>query len=450
MVTNAITGNAKSLEKDLKWFYEIVSARMSTHFKLNGANASIFEIQPPPIEPEASRYENFIGHYNLTFAERLVLLLALVPHVKPELLDVFFQKNQNLERGYSEFGGIQGAHHGGFIPTGETAMFILAGDNLEARFSLLQLFDGNHFFSNHNILTLETVNNEEPFLSGVLKISREFLDFFTVGEMRKPNFSADFPARLISTDLEWSDLVLENSVIRQIDEIRAWMEHGQTLMNDWGLGKKIRPGYRALFYGPPGTGKTMTACLLGKATGRDVYKIDLSMVVSKYIGETEKNLGKVFDQAENKQWILFFDEADALFGKRTNVEDAHDRHANQEVSYLLQRIESFDGIIILASNLKNNMDQAFSRRFESIINFHMPKPDERLKIWKNGISEQTRIEDKVDLRQLSQKYELSGGCIMNVVRYVSLQALSRGSNELLLDDIESGIRKEFLKEGKTI
>lgn len=174
------------------------------------------------------------------------------------------------------------------------------------------------------------------------------------------------------------------------------------------------------------------------------------MIVSKYIGETEKNLGKVFDQAEHKQWILFFDEADALFGKRTSVEDAHDRHANQEVSYLLQRIENFDGIIILASNLKSNMDDAFSRRFESIINFQLPKPDERLKIWRNGISPKSHLEKQIDLRKVAQKYELSGGCIMNVIRYVSLQALSRDSNELLLDDIETGIKKEFLKEGKTV
>lgn len=450
MVTNLITENATSLQKDLEWFYQVVNARLSIHFKLNGANPNVFEIAPPEINPQASRYEHFIAHYNLTFAERFVLLLALAPHIKPELLDVFFQKNLNLERGHTEFGGIQGAHHGGFIPTGETAMFVLAGDHLQTRFALLQLFDTDHFFSQHNILKLESVSNEEPFLSGVIKISREFLDFFTIGEMRKPNFSADFPARLITTDLEWGDLVLENSLLRQIGEIKSWMEHGDTLMNDWGLGKKLRPGYRALFYGPPGTGKTMTACLLGKATGRDVYKIDLSMVVSKYIGETEKNLGKVFDLAENKQWILFFDEADALFGKRTNVEDAHDRHANQEVSYLLQRIESFDGIIILASNLKNNMDEAFSRRFESIIQFQMPKPDERMRIWKNGFSEKTELEGKIDLRQLAQKFELSGGCIMNVVRYSSLQALTRGTNELLLDDIETGIRKEFLKEGKTI
>src|SRR5690606_11585436 len=129
----------------------------------------------------------------------------------------------------------------------------------------------------------------------------------------------------------------------------------------WDMRQLIKPGYRTLFYGPPGTGKTLTAMLLGKEFQRNVFRIDLSQVVSKYIGETEKNLEKIFQRAANKEWILFFDEADALFGKRTSVKDAHDRYANQEVSYLLQRVEDFPGLVILASNYKNNIDKAFVR-----------------------------------------------------------------------------------------
>ena len=132
-----------------------------------------------------------------------------------------------------------------------------------------------------------------------------------------------------------------------------------------------------LFYGPPGTGKTLTAGLLGNELEIDVYKVDISMVVSKYIGETEKNLELLFARAADKGWILFFDEADALFGKRTGVRDAHDKYANQEVSFLLQRIEDFNGLIILATNMKNNIDDAFIRRFNSIIRFPLPNAEER-------------------------------------------------------------------------
>ena len=151
-----------------------------------------------------------------------------------------------------------------------------------------------------------------------------------------------------------------------------------------------------------------------------------------------------------KTGFYFFDEADALFGKRTKVEDANDRHANQEVAYLLQRMESFNGIILLASNLKSNLDEAFTRRFESIINFPMPKQEARLMLWQKGFSSKSTLEEKVNLKQIAVKYELSGGSIMNVIRYASLMTVSRESHTITLQDMEEGIRKEFQKEGKTL
>jgi SpoVK/Ycf46/Vps4 family AAA+-type ATPase len=192
----------------------------------------------------------------------------------------------------------------------------------------------------------------------------------------------------------------------------------------------------------------MTACLLGKSTGREVYKVDLSLVISKYIGETEKNLAKVFDQAQHKGWILFFDEADALFGKRSETKDAHDRYANQEVSFLLQRIEVFDGIAILASNRRDNLDEAFTRRFESVIYFPLPRPEERLRLWRQGFSSKAELARDLDLEKIAQEHALSGGAIMNVIRYASLQALERESTVIRLDDVIQGIRKEYAKEGK--
>ena len=208
---------------------------------------------------------------------------------------------------------------------------------------------------------------------------------------------------------------------------------------------RLTPGYTALFYGPPGTGKTFSACLLGQFCQRDVYKIDLSLMVSKYIGETEKNLSRIFDTAENREWILFFDEADALFGKRTEVDDSRDRYANQEVSYLLQRIEEFHGVVILASNLKTNIDDAFIRRFQTIIPFPMPAAAERLRIWKQAFSERLRFANCVDLTAIADKYEVSGGTIMNLVRYCSLKAISQKTRQITLSDIEQGLKREFAK-----
>jgi hypothetical protein len=447
MVTEKIRHNARDLEAELRWFAALVDARMKMYFgKEKGGKQQ--DISPPKLGGK-SLYADLVKHYNMSLAERTALALALAPHIRPQLLDVFLAKNANLDRGYSEFGGIAGKQHGGFLPTGETLMFLLSGVNLEARFTLYSLFDRDHFFARHNILKLDTPADGEPMLSGQLRITSEYLDYLTTGQVRKPDFSANFPAKYITTLMDWGDLVLEENTLQQLEEIRAWMEHGHTLLHDWGLRKKVRPGYRSLFYGPPGTGKTLTACLLGKASGRDVYKIDLSTVVSKYIGETEKNLSKIFDQAENKEWILFFDEADALFGKRTKVQDAHDKYANQEVSYLLQRIEDFSGIVILASNMKGNLDEAFVRRFESIIHFPMPKPQQRLHLWKNGFSAKSTLHDEVDLPALAEEFELSGGSIMNVVRHSSLLALKNKTSVIYRHDLLEGIKKEFRKEGRT-
>lgn len=179
----------------------------------------------------------------------------------------------------------------------------------------------------------------------------------------------DFFAKPITTELTWNDLDVSKNTLIQIHEIETWVQNSSSLMRKWQLTKKLKPGYRALFYGTSGKQKTLTASLLGRHTNKDVYSIDLSMVVSKYIGETEKNLANLFDKARNKDWILFFDEADALFGKRTDVSDAHDRYANQKVSYLLQRMEEYSGLTILATNFKTDIDEAFLRRFNSIINF---------------------------------------------------------------------------------
>ena len=260
--------------------------------------------------------------------------------------------------------------------------------------------------------------------------------------------SASFPAREINTKLGWDELVLSPGVMEQIAEIKRWIEHSDVGSANGRWGRKIMPGYRALFHGPPGTGKTLTATLLGKHTGRQVFCIDLSTVISKYIGEMEKNLASLFDKARNKQWILFFDEADALFGKRASVKDAHDRYANQEVSYLLQRVEDFSGVIILASNFKANVDVAFHRRFNAIIEFPFPSEEERRAIWRKTLPANVRLEEGVDLPALLARFELTGGNIVNVVQHACVAMIARNSETILLDDALKGIQREFEKEGK--
>lgn len=346
-------------------------------------------------------------------------------------------------------GGTRGTHFRGFLPTGETALFLLAGEDLQQRLKIQQLFSQEHFFASKKVLYVEEMPAGEPAMSGKIILSPEYVELFTSGIVSRPRFGTNFPADLVQTNMDWEDLVLNQQTFTEVQELLVWLQHGQTLLDHYGMGKRLKPGFRALFHGPPGTGKTLTAGLLGKYTGRDVYKIDLSMVVSKFIGETEKNLSNLFDRAENKDWILFFDEADALFGKRTSVRDAHDKYANQEVSYLLQRVESYNGLVILATNFKSNIDDAFIRRFQSIIHFPMPKPGERAILWKKAFPEKMKLNG-LNIDNLAQKYELSGAAILNIVQYACLRTLDRGAEYIAEKDIFDGIVREFGKEGKIL
>lgn len=447
---NLLVHNAQALQLELDWFARVLDTRFKLYFGKECEHSSIYDLTPPDISKIKSVYADIVNHFSMSPDERLILLLALSPHVCPQLLDIFFTKNETYGRGFTEFGGIRGNHHSGFLPTGETAAFLLASNDLTRRFQVVNLFDPDHFFARHKILQLVKDKSGEPILSGSLVISREYLSYFTSGEQYKPTFSAEFPAQRITTHLEWKDLVLEPHILEEVEEIHTWLTHQKTLMIEWGMAKRIKPGYRSLFYGPPGTGKTLTASLLGKTTGLDVYRVDLSKIVSKYIGETEKNLANIFDQAENKNWILFFDEADALFGKRTAANDSKDRHANQEVAYLLQRVEDFPGVVILATNLKTNIDEAFARRFQSMIYFPMPRPTQRFRLWSNAFPEQVKLGKKLDLHQISEEYEIAGGAINNISLHCSLRALVRGDNVIYKHDLIDEIRREFRKEGKTV
>jgi hypothetical protein len=443
--------NAGCLQKELDWFNQVLEARISLYFGNECAVESIYDLLMPTLDSgDESFYAQVVRENAMGVDERLVMLLALIPHIRPQVLDTFFVKNRNFDRTFTEFGGWLGKTHGGFLPTGETAAFLLAGDNLKKRFEVLRIFDPDHFFASQNILRLEGQGRNEPFLSGALVIATEYLNKFTSGIYYKPDYNMNFPAKLITTKLTWEDLVLAPEVYEELDTIAGWVRHSKTLMESWGLGKIVKPGYRSLFYGPPGTGKTLTACLIGKAVGADVYRIDLSMVVSKYIGETEKNLANVFDQARNKDWILFFDEADALFGRRTQTTSAHDRYANQEISYLLQRVEDFPGVVILATNLKANIDDAFARRFQSQVYFPMPDGEQRLRLWENMLSDSGNLSADTNLGGIAERFELSGGAITNVVRYGAIWALERNQGMISQDDLIRGIAKELRKEGKTV
>nr|DAY47198.1 MAG TPA: ATPase [Caudoviricetes sp.] len=422
----------------IDWFNRMLTTAIQLYFQQECEYSSIEEIVPP----DDGWLEEVTGQQDISFNDRVIIMLALMPHTCPQALDIFFVQNKNFDRQYTEFGGWKGLSHGGFLPTGETASFIIAGEDMEKKKTVIRMFQRDYWFYTKSILRLEGAGEGEPFLSGQLRPSEEFLSHVLLDREYKPDYNIGFPAKRITTELEWKDMILDYNTLEALEEINTWIEHQHTIMEEWGLKRFLKPGYRALFYGPPGTGKTLAATLLGKKNDMDVYRVDLSMIVSKYIGETEKNLAKVFDMAENRNWILFFDEADALFGKRTSTNTSNDRHANQEVAYLLQRIEDFPGTVILATNLKSNIDEAFSRRFQSIIYFPMPDEELRAALWRSMLPKEWLGDDAEELIATAAQTELSGGSIANVVRRCAITLVENQQQMLSLVLLHNSIHRE--------
>ncbi|MEM7655082.1 MAG: ATP-binding protein [Bacteroidota bacterium] len=437
-----------ALQMALGYLAQVIQLRLQQYFGEVEAPISLRELPMPSPSGGNSSWETFLAEAQPSQEQYVMLVTALAPHIQPQFFDQIITQALPQAGDFPQLGGVRGKQHRGFLPTGETVLFLLAGEELKERFRIQQYFSATHWLGKKQLLWLESPPDGEPKMSGKLVMAQEHVELFTQGMVSPPRFSLEFPAQLVETEMEWEDLVLSPITMKQVQELETWVKHGQVLLHELGMKRRLKPGFRALFHGPPGTGKTLTAALLGKFTNKPVYKVDLSMVVSKFIGETEKNLSRLFARAENKDWILFFDEADALFGKRTSVRDAHDKYANQEVAYLLQRVESYHGLVILASNFKGNIDEAFLRRFQSIVHFPLPRPNERLQLWQMAFPPNLPPGPNVSLEPLAKKYEITGSAIMNVVQYCCLQALANQWKHIPQASIIEGIKREFAKEGK--
>lgn len=258
-------------------------------------------------------------------------------------------------------------------------------------------------------------------------------------------------ARKLQPRYGWDDIVLPNDQLSLLHEIINTVRQRPRVLDDWGVGSKLASsrGVTVLFAGPPGTGKTMAAEVIAGELGLDLYKIDLSTVVSKYIGETEKNLERIFNEAETSNAILFFDEADSLFGKRSEVRDSHDRYANIEISYLLQRMEAYDGVTMLATNLRANLDEAFTRRLQFAVDFPFPEEADRLRIWKTLFPPDVPCETDVDLGLLARRFKLAGGNIRNIIVSAAYLAAADGGT-VNMTHLLHGTRRELQKMGRLV
>ena len=253
----------------------------------------------------------------------------------------------------------------------------------------------------------------------------------------------------VKTFHTWDDLVLPKVTLKRVKEVTAAINYRHVVYSQWGFEDRISEGkgLKVLFSGSSGTGKTMTAGVIARDLGLELYKIDLSGVVSKYIGETEKNLNRIFRAAQCSNAILFFDEADALFGKRSEVKDAHDRYANIEVGYLLQKMEEHEGVVILASNLSKNIDQAFSRRMHYVVEFPMPDESHREKLWRGMFPPKVPLGEDVDFPFLAQQFPIAGGDIRNVALDAAFLAAQDGQ-KVTMKQLAKAMVRQMIKQGK--
>ncbi len=259
---------------------------------------------------------------------------------------------------------------------------------------------------------------------------------------------AELASRL-DAPFSWADLVIPDRQLEVLRSISAYLRHRDLVLAEWGYDRAVArsQGLKVLFAGESGTGKTMAGQVLASDLGLDLYRLDLATVVSKYIGETEKNLDRVFSAAQGSNAILFFDEADALFGKRSEVRDAHDRYANIEVAYLLQKMEDYPGAVILATNFRQNMDDAFLRRLDVVVDFPFPRPEDRERIWKLLLPDTAPIRDDIDVNFLAERFKLSGGSIRNCSLSAAFMAADAGGS-IGMEHLVRAVALEYSKLGR--
>jgi len=430
-----------SLLKELEWLKLVLKSRIDSYF--NDKHMDFLSMPAPKLIDDS--YGRLINRYKLNSKERLVLILALAAEISPDLLDILQSKNEIYNLPYAEFGGVLNLNRSGFKPTVQTALFLLSGADRQENLETLALFEADQTL----FLDILRIENQDFIPDIPLKLTAECRQLLLFDREINQDYNAEFPASMLQSQYSWDDLVLSHSTREHLEELELWIKHRDYFIDEWKMGKSNNRGYKVLFHGPPGTGKSLTATLLGQKYKHPVYRIDLSQISSKYIGETEKNLERFFKKAEKQKWILFFDEADSLFGKRTNVKNSNDRHANQQTAYLLQRIEHCENLVILASNLIKNIDDAFLRRFQSIIKFSNPQEEERLKLWELGFSGKADLS-KIKLSEFAREFKLNGAEINNVIRFASLMSINRDDKTIYAADLITAIRREKYKSGVLI
>lgn len=377
-----------------------------------------------------------------THQERLLLTMALANTIYPQTWNVFaaaaeaHKKNINLQ----QLGFVQLPNHPHLQATISTALFLLGGKEASDQAPIWQLLLPQANLRRLGALDLPTTNALPP-IDTVLKLSPRYQYQLLTQAPWQPQYGAEFPATLLTTGKTWDDLVVDERTEILLEQARKWVRHYDEVRQQPGMTEA--KGYRLLMAGPSGTGKTLTAALLGQAAGKPLYRIDVSSIVDKYVGETSKRLRQVFDLAEQHDWILFFDEGDALFGKRSSgTGSSNERYANQEVAYLLYKLEEYQGMIFLATNHKGAIDAAFERRFDSLVTFSKPDESTRRRLWQHFFGQGSGLEIDPHIsagnwRELAEAAPVSAAWIEKFYQYCVMQTTAKHNRAISADDMRT-------------
>lgn len=409
------------------------------------------ELLDPPTLGEQMlwhQYAMFIRKHELNMEERLIVLMSLAIYLKPNFYHIFLKNPWLVER--AKLHRTSGDKC--LLPTVETALFILAGDDITERTRVMYYFETEHFFYRHSVLDITPTEPNEPDTFGLLSLSLSYRSLFIYNIYKTPRYSHRFPATFMETNLQWSDLVLSQNTALQIDELKIALNQDE-YFRSLRSGKHMRKGLRILFYGEPGTGKTLTATLLGKELNMPVIRVEISGVQSKYIGETNERLESLFNTAENKNWILFIDEGDAILGQRSQSDQGESTaHANDTVAFLLQRIESYNGIIVVATNFIQNLDKAYERRFDINARFHTLSKQQQYQFWLKLIPEEYPLDKPQMLLGLLDQYGFSPAEICNVnqrvLRLIRLENLDHMPFRLIDKTVQDNIYRQHEMGGQ--
>ena len=449
-MVSALEQNATDLEGELNWLAQLIDVRFKLYFNLEGAEPTAAP-EPPDLSQSPSPYATLLRELECDFAERVALVLALAPHLRPQILDVFFTRNQTFDRRFSEFGGVRKDSDGEFWPTGETLAFIIGGTDLAARFRLQALFEPDHPFARRGMLRAATSGGDEPPMKARLALSEDALALFTRGEQRRPSFGAHFPAQLVETALDWSDLVLHPATRQGLGQIESWIAHGYTLMHDWRMSAKLRPGYRSLFYGPPGTGKTLIARAVAGEANVPFFTISGSDFVEMFVGVGASRVRDMFEQAKkNAPCIIFIDEIDAVGRHRGAGLGGGNDEREQTLNQLLVEMDGFEAnegvILIAATNRPDVLDPALMRpgRFDRQVVVSNPDIMGREQILKVHVRKVPLAPD-VNLKTIARGTPgFSGADLMNLVNEAALTAARRNKRMVTQSEFEEAKDKVLM------